>query len=308
MSDGRPRTQLPAFVSRLPVPLRATIEIVARTVDEFLEDGAPRLAAALAYYLLIALAPLLIVAVSLAGMLVEVAEVREAVIEFAYNLFGDAGAEVVNQVLYEVLRSAGGGITAVTVFGVGVALFGATAAFGQLQAAINIAWGIRPRPESFRHMLRRRGLAFLTILVVGVLLFAAMLFGSGFMRLLGGLLPSISGLGWLAEKAISVGGAALLFGIVFTILPDRRIDPRDTLVGAVVTSVLFNVGSIALGAYIGRGSVGSVYGAAGSFAVLLVWLYYTTQVFLFGAEFTHVWSVRRRAQRAKAAQASSGES
>ncbi|MDF1543171.1 MAG: YihY/virulence factor BrkB family protein [Anaerosomatales bacterium] len=286
--------KLPDFVSRLPGPLRAGAEIIARTVDEFLEDGAPRLAAALAYYLLIALAPLLIVAATIAGALFARQEVRDAILGGAYNLFGDAGAVVVNQVLMGVMSANGSSATAVTIFGVAVALFGASAAFGQLQAALNIVWGIRPRPENFRHMLKRRGLAFLMVIVVGILLIGAMLVGSGFTRLLGNVLPSFAGMGWLTERAISFLGAAVLFALIYTLLPDRRIDWRDTIIGAAVTSALFNVGSVALGFYLGRSSIGSLYGAAGSIAVVLVWLYYTTQVFLFGAEFTHVWAARRR--------------
>lgn len=306
MSERR-APELPAFVSRFPWPLRSFLEISNRTLDEFLEDGGPRLAAALAYYLLIALAPLLIVVVTVAGMLFEQAEVRNALISAAYNVFGEAGATVVNQLLLQVTAPSAGAATTTAVIGVTVALFGASAAFGQLQAALNIAWGIRPRPESFRHMLRRRGFAFLAVIIIGFLLIGALVLSTGLARLLATWVPSFEGLTWATEKSISFFGAALLFGILFTVLPDRRVEWRDTVVGALVTSLLFNVGSVALGAYIGRSSVASFYGAAGSVAVVLVWLYYSTQVLLFGAEFTHVWSTRRRAERTDQAQESSGE-
>jgi len=303
MSEGHRVPEPPAFVSRLPGPLRALVEITIRTVDEFLEDGAPRLAAALAYYLLIALAPLLIVVVTLAGRLFEQAEVRNSLIATAYNVFGEAGATVVNQILLQVSAPASGTATTTAVIGTLIALFGASAAFSQLQAALNIAWGIRPRPESFGHMLRRRGWAFLAVLIIGMLLVGALVLSSGLARLLGSWVPTLSGLTWATEKGVSFLGTALLFGILFTVLPDRRVDWRDTVVGALVTALLFTVGSAALGAYVGRSSVASLYGAAGSVAVVLVWLYYSTQVLLFGAEFTHVWSARRRAARALAAQA-----
>lgn len=306
MSDGL-RERLAALASRLPKPVRAFGEIIKRTLDEFLEDGAPRLAAALAYYLLIAFAPLLLVAVTIAGALFERQEVRDQILTAASGAFGEAGATVADQVLTAVLASTQGAATVATVFGVLVALFGASAAFGQLQAALNIAWGVRPRPENFRHMLRRRGLAFLMVVIIGVLLIGAILLGSGFARLLAAIVPSFPGAHWVVEQLLSFVGATVLFAIVFTVLPDRRIDWRETIVGAAVTSLLFTVGSVALGTYLGRSSIASFYGAAGSFAVLLVWLYYTTQVFLFGAEFTHVWSARRRAQRIEASQESSGE-
>lgn len=307
MSDARRVPELPPFVSRLPGPARAFAEITMRTVDEFLEDGAPRLAAALAYYLLIALAPLLIVIVTLAGRLFEQAEVRNALIEGAYNLFGEAGATVVNQILLQITAPSNGTATATAVIGALIALFGASAAFSQLQAALNIAWGIRPRPENFRHMVRRRGWAFLAVLIIGVLFVALTVLSLGLARLLGTWLPALEGLNWATEKGVSLLGTALLFGILFTVLPDRRVDWRDTVVGALVTAVLFTIGSAALGAYVGRSSLASLYGAAGSIAVVLVWLYYSTQVLLFGAEFTHVWSARRRGTRARKAQDSSSE-
>ena len=307
MSDERRVPELPAVVSRFPGPIRSFLEISNRTLDEFLEDGAPRLAAALAYYLLIALAPLLIVVVTLAGRMFEQAEVRNALISTAYNVFGEAGATVVNQILLQISTPSSGSVTTTAVIGTLIALYGASAAFSQLQAALNIAWGIRARPESFQHMLRRRGFAFLAVLIIGALFVAAIVLSTGLARLLATWVPSFEGLTWLTEKSISFFGAAVLFGILFTVLPDRRIEWRDTVVGALVTSLLFNVGSVALGTYIGRSSVSSFYGAAGSIAVVLVWLYYSTQVLLFGAEFTHVWSARRRSDRVEHAQESSGE-
>lgn len=308
MNKGERMPQLPVFVSRLPAPLRGFIEIAARTVDEFLEDGAPRLAAALAYYLLIALAPLLIVFVTVATTLFEDATVRDALIATAYNAFGEAGASVVTQVLQQVTAPSDVTVTSTAIMGAVIALFGASAAFTQLQAALNIVWGIRARPESFGHMLRRRGFAFLTVVVIGIALLGALLLSTGLARLLGGWIPTFRGMTWLTEKGLSFLGAALLFGTLFTILPDYRVEWRDTVVGALVTSLLFNIGSVALGRYVGQSSVASFYGAAGSIAVMLVWLYYSTQVLLFGAEFTYVWAARRRAGHiARGHDGSSGE-
>lgn len=281
------------LLDRIPAPLRPAAEVVTRTVDEFLEDGGPRLAAALAYFLLVAAAPLLIVAVAIAGTLFERQEIRDGILGLAYNAFGNEGAVVANQILMGIQQAGETSGVLATVLGVGVALFGASAAFGQLQAALNIAWGIRPRPESFTHMLRRRGFAFLMVIVIGVFLIAALAFGTGFVRLLALALPAFPGTSWFVEKLVSFAAVTVLFVAVFSILPDRRIDWRETIVGALVTSLLFNIGSVALGEYLGRSSIGSLYGAAGSFAVVLVWLFYSTQVFIFGAEFTYVWAERR---------------
>jgi len=302
------RLRLDNVAGRLPGPLLEAGRILHQTIDEFLEDGAPRLAAALAYYILIAMAPLLLLAVTLASALFERREVRDAILGAAWRFLGDEGAVVVDQMLIGIMGArASGGITAL---GIAVALFGASAAFWHLQAAINIAWGIRPRPEGIREFLRRRLLTFVLMLAIGVLLLVFLVFGTGFSDAIGALLPTFRGMTWLTERAISIFGVAVLFAVVFKILPDRRVDWRDTAVGALFTAVLFNVGSAALGLYLAHSSVGSLYGAAGSFAVLLVWLYYSTQVFLFGAEFTHVWVTRRverHPERSGRAQESSGE-
>jgi membrane protein len=293
MSDSPRESKLPAFVERLPGPVRSGVEILARTVDEFLEDGAPRLAAALAYYLLIAAAPILIVIVTLGVRFLEQAEVRDQLIAMANSTFGDAGATVVNEVLLQ-LSTPSGGATATTIFGVGIALFGASAAFTQLQTALNIAWGIPPRPEGFGHMLRRRGWAFLAVLIIGVLFVASFVLSSGLADTIGGWMPSFPGLTWVTEQGASFLGTVVLCIVLFTALPDRRVEWRDTIVGSLMTALLFTVGSWVLGIYMGRGGVASLQGVAGSLAVVLVWLYYSTQVLLFGAEFTHVWSSRRR--------------
>jgi membrane protein len=293
MSDSPRETKLPAFVERLPGPVRSGVEILARTVDEFLEDGAPRLAAALAYYLLIAAAPILIVIVTLGVRVLEQTEVRDQLIAMANSTFGDAGATVVNEVLQQ-LSTPSGGATATTIFGIGIALFGASAAFSQLQTALNIAWGIPPRPEGFGHMLRRRGWAFLAVLIIGVLFVASFVLSSGLANAIGGWMPSFPGLTWVTEQGASFLGTTVLCIVLFTVLPDRRVEWRDTVVGSLMTALLFTVGSSVLGIYMGRGGVASLQGVAGSLAVVLVWLYYSTQVLLFGAEFTHVWSARRR--------------
>jgi len=293
MSEPRTDLKLPAFVERFPGPVRSGVEILARTVEEFLEDGGPRLAAALAYYLLIATAPLLIFVVTLATRFLEREEVRDQLIAAAESVLGDAGATVANELLQQ-LTTPSGDTTATTILGIGIVLFGASAAFSQLQTALNIAWGIPPRPEGFGHMLRRRGWAFLAVLIIGVLFVASFVLSSGLANAIGGWMPSFPGMTWVTEKGVSFVGTAVLCIVLFTVLPDRRVDWRDTIVGSLVTALLFTIGSTVLGAWVGRGGVATLQGVAGSLAAVLVWLYYSTQVLLFGAEFTHVWSSRRQ--------------
>ena len=280
---------------RAPAPVRATLEIAGRTVADFMADGSPRLAAAISYFVLITLAPLLMLAVTFAGILFERADVRATILELVGTWTGDAGVVVVAEVLTGIAEAqAGGGLTFA---GIAVALFGASVLFHQLQAALNIIWDVPEPGDGVLGVIRRRALTFLMVVVVGVLLIAAMLLGSGIVDLLESFVPLFGQVGWLTEWFISLAAATVLFAIVFTILPDRSIAWRDTLVGAFVTSLLFNGGAAIIGRYLATSGTGSVYGAASSFAVFLVWLFYSTQVFLLGAQFTHVWAERREAAR-----------
>lgn len=286
-------------LDRAPAPVRATVEIVERTVAGFMADGSPRVAAAIAYFVLITLAPLLMLVVALASILLESAEIRATILELVGAWMGDAGVMVVAEVLTGIGEArAGGGVTAV---GVAVALFGASAVFHQLQAALNIIWGVPEPEDGVLGVIRRRALTFIMVIIVGVLLIAAMLLGSGVIDLLESFAPLFGEVGWLTEWSISLLATTVLFAIVFTVLPDRSIVWRDTLVGAFVTSLLFNGGAAVIGRYLATSGTGSVYGAAGSFAVFLIWLFYSTQAFLLGAQFTHVWAERREAARREAA-------
>ncbi len=291
----RLKTRAERQLERAPAPVRATVEIVGRTVADFIADGSPRLAAAISYFVLITLAPLLMLAVMIASTLFERAEVRSTILELVGTWMGDAGVVVVAEVLTGIAEArAGGGVTFV---GIAVALFGASVVFHQLQAALNIIWDVREPEDGVLGVIRRRALTFLMVIIVGVLLVAAMLLGSGVIDLLESFVPLFGEIGWLTEWLISLGTTTILFAIVFTILPDRSIDWRDTLVGAFVTSLLFNVGAAVIGRYLATSGTGSLYGAASAFAVFLIWLFYSTQVFLLGAQFTHVWAERREAAR-----------
>ncbi len=297
MSDriDRLKARAQQTLERAPAPVRAFAEIVGRTVADFIADGSPRLAAAISYFMLITLAPLLMLAVTLASVLFERDDVRATILELVDTWMGEAGVVVVAEVLTGIAEArAGGGVTAV---GIAVALFGASLVFHQLQAALNIIWDVPQPDDGVLGVIRRRALTFLMVVIVGVLLVAAMLLGSGIIDAFESLVPSIDQLGWLTEWFVPLTAATALFAIVYTILPDRKIDWRDTLVGAFVTSLLFNVGAVVIGRYLATSGTGSVYGAASSFAVFLIWLFYSTQVFLLGAQFTHVWSERREAAR-----------
>ena len=279
------------ILERSPRPVRIAVEVLIRTVRDWLDDSAPRLAAALSYFILIATAPILIVVVAVVGVLFERDEAREAILEMAEQWMGDAGVQVVSEVLSGAAESgAGGGVTSL---GVIVALFGASVAFHQLQAALNIVWDVPEFDDGLLGTIKRRAITFVMVLIVGALLIAGMLFRAGAYRFFDDIVPFLAGSGPWLEWTVGLVGATILFTIIYTILPERQIDWRETLVGAFVTSLLFNVGVGVVGWYLQGSAIESMYGAAGSFAVFLVWLYYSSQIFLFGAEFTHVWAERK---------------
>lgn len=283
---------------RAPRALTSVGQIVLETVRAWSADGAPRLAAALAYYLLIALTPMLMLAVWSASLWFERADVRAEILVWATNIAGDSGAQVADTVL-STLRTTGlsAGATALTV---AVAIFGATAAFSQLQSALNIVWEVSPTRRGVSGFLVNRAFTFLLMSALGLLLLASVFLGtalSGYSGVLTSALPDAEMATRAWEALASVGGGTLVFALVFTVLPERRVNMRDTLVGALVTSLLWTIGKTALAAYLSSSSVADAFGALGSFVVLLVWLYYSAQVVLLGAEFTHVWAQHREADR-----------
>ncbi len=279
-----------------PRALTVAGRIIVETVRAWAEDGAPRLAAALAYYLLIALAPMLLLTVWSASLLFERADVRAEILVWASGIAGESGADVAETVLSALAASGlSAGATVLTVL---IAIFGATAAFGQLQSALNIVWEVEPRRTGVSGFLVNRAFAFLLMSALGLLLLGSVFLGtslSAFSGQFAGALPDAEVAARMWEALVSVVGGTVVFILVFSVLPESRIAVRDTLVGAFVTSVLWTVGKTGLAAYLASSSVADAYGALGSFVVLLVWLYYSAQVVILGAEFTHVWTQHRAA-------------
>jgi membrane protein len=175
-------------------------------------------------------------------------------------------------------------------------LFGASGVFGQLQASLNIIWGVQPKPgRGILGIIRDRSLSFGFILVVGFLLLVSLLLTAGIAfvgKQFGAMVPGMESLIQILNSILSLAVITLLFGMMFKILPDANIAWRDVWIGAFITALLFTLGKFALGFYLGRSGVASSYGAAGSLIVLLLWVYYSSQVVFFGAEFTQVYANR----------------
>jgi len=271
---------------------------IIRAVQNWWKDNCLRLAASLAYYTALSLAPLLLLLVGLTGIVLGREQVASQLAAQLESLMGKAGRELVNSIL--TTTSPEGGMWA-TVVGLVTLVIGATAVFGELQATMNLIWEVRPAPTNgawagIRAWLKERvfslaivfALAFLllvSLVVSAALAGAAALFWGAEQTLLSRLL----------EVAVSLLVFTLGFSLLFKYVPDAEIRWHDVWLGGVMTAVLFTVGKTAIGYYLGYASVGSAYGAAGSMVVLLVWVYYSALIMFFGAEFTHTWATREGA-------------
>ncbi|MBL8211101.1 MAG: YihY/virulence factor BrkB family protein [Bryobacterales bacterium] len=272
-------------------------QLIKQSVSDFLEDDCQTMAAALAYYTVFSLPPLLVVIVTLAGFFLGAETVREAVLEQAASLVGPRAAEQV-----QVMLSEGGAQTEgawwKVLMGLGVLLFGATTAFAQLQAALNRAWEVEPDPNAggARQFIGKRILSFGFVLALGFLLLVSMVLSAvltGAGNWVAGRLGGLSGpLLEVLNLAVSLVIITALFAAIFKYLPDARIAWEDVRTGAMATGFLFVVGKFLIGLYIGKSGLESPYGAAGAIILIFVWVYYSSMILLFGAELTQVWAER----------------
>ena len=275
------------------------VQLLKDTFKGFSEDDVPTMAAALSYYTVFSLPPLLVLLLTILGAVVDPQDIQGTLEAQMRDAMGPSGASQVETILANANRPGAGGLVP-TILSVVALLLGATGVFGQLQAALNKAWSVAPDPEKggLKNMLLKRvfgigmvvGLAF--ILLVSLVVSAVL---SAFGDQLSQFLPS--GLSAPLLEAINFAGSlaviALLFGAIFKVLPDAQIAWRDVAVGALVTALLFVAGKFALGLYLGRSNPGEAFGAAGALALMLVWIYYSSMIVLLGAEFTQAWAERR---------------
>jgi membrane protein len=273
---------------------RVVWSLLAETVYEWSEDRAPRLGAALAFYTVFALAPGLIVIIALAALLLGQQAAQGQIINQVQDLTGFAGAQAIQAVI-ESARSAGGSLVA-TSLGAVTLLFGLWGVFGELQDALNTIWGVPARPwRGVIGAIKDRFWSFAMVVGIGFLLLVS-LAASAWLAAVGKFFAQASPLPVAvmetANALLSFVTITLMFAVIYKLLPTVRITWRDVWVGAAVTALLFTIGKSLIGLYLGRSTVASVYGAAGSLIVILLWIYYSAQVVFFGAEFTKVYSRR----------------
>lgn len=278
--------------------LRDWREVAVGTLRAFVRDGALSLAAAIAFYSVLSLAPVALLLVSAGGLVWDDAAVRSEIVAQSERLAGPAGSKIVETVLRNASRPGGGWMAAV---GGALVLFAATTVFAQIQYALNRVWGVRSRPGiRVWPLIRARIISLGIIVTVGLLLLTSLIASSvvSFLetKLTESTLPGGTVLWRIASFGASLVVFAVLFGMLFRMLPDVRVAWRDVAIGAILTAVLFAIGKELVGLYLGRSSFTSAYGAAGSLVALLAWVYYVSILLLVGAEFTQAYA-RNRGRR-----------
>jgi membrane protein len=262
-------------------------------------DNCMRLSASLAFYTALSLAPLVIIIVGVAGLITDQQHVANQLEQQVELLMGRAGRQLVHTILTTTEPQGG---TLAAIIGLVTLAIGATAVFGELQAALNLIWEVKPKPingvwGNLWGWLRQRFFSLAIVLAIAFLLLVSLVISAA----LAGVAHYLQGsdlaqtlLSRGLEVAVSILVITYLFALLFRYVPDAEIHWRDVWLGGLVSAVLFTIGKVGIGYYIGRASVGSAYGAAGSLIALLVWVYYSSLIVFFGAEFTHAWATRQR--------------
>ncbi len=268
--------------------------IFKRALAGWWNDNVPRLGASLAYYTLFALAPILIVAITIAGFFFGADAVQSEVTGQIRGLVGEAGGQAVQAMLQAANQR--GDNTLATVIGLVTFFLGATGAFLELQTALNAIWRVKPRPDAgIKEMLLQRLVSFGLVVGVGFVLLVSLLVSAGLSalnRYVGAMVPEIAVVWQGVNTLVSLGVVTLLFAMIYQFLPDVELRLSDVWVGGLVTAGLFTIGKFLIGLYLGTSGVASTYGAAGSVVVLLIWVYYSAQIVLLGAEFTRAYVER----------------
>lgn len=275
------------------------LSLLRQSASDFMDDDCLSMGAALSYYAVFSLPALLILILLIAGAVLDPQQVQEALQGQLGNLMGPAAGEEIQTILAHADRPGGGGLLT-TLLGVATLLFGATGAFAQLQASLNRAWEVGPDPQQggLKSFILKRVFSFGMILGIAFLLLVSLALTaalSAFGHALESLLPGGTSqlLLHVVNLVISFAVIALLFAAMFKVLPDAEIAWRDVWAGAIVTALLFVIGKFVLGLYLGKSNPGEAFGAAGALVLMLLWIYYSSLILLFGAEFTQTWAERR---------------
>lgn len=274
------------------------IPLIKNTFSKWSEDKAARLAAALSYYTIFSIPPLLIITIAIAGLVFGQEAAESRIIAQFSSLIGADSAEAL-QAMIANARHPGESVAA-AIFGVIILLFGASGVFGQLQDALNTIWGVAPKPgQGILSMIKNRFFSFSMVLGLSFLLLVSLIISTALATVgefVSALLPDLTILAQLLNLLISLSAVTVVFALIFKVVPDVEIAWSDVWIGAAVTAVLFVLGQFAIGLYLGNSDVTSTYGAAGALVVILLWVFYSAQIMFIGAEFTQVYADRHGAR------------
>ena len=272
------------------------LQLIKQAVSDFFADNAPRYGAAIAYYTIFALAPVLLIVITVAGLIVGENVVRDELLSQIGRLIGRDGAAAVGAIL-ERAGKRDAGLFA-TILGIGGLVFAATGAFLELQSALNMIWRVRVTSVpgiNVNGIVKRRVRSLGLVVSIGFLLLVSLTVSSGVriaISWMSDMVPAMQAFVTVVDQALSLLISSVLFGLLFRVLPDVHLRWRDVGVGAFATAVLFAIGQRLIGVYLGNSTLASPFGAAGTIVIILVWVYYSAQIVLLGAEFTRLYAER----------------
>ncbi|MFN8473224.1 MAG: YihY/virulence factor BrkB family protein [Anaerolineae bacterium] len=271
--------------------LKDIFSLLKETFDQFNEDKAARLGASLAYYTIFSVAPLIVIAIAIAGAVFGRQAVQGQVIGTIQAVVGQQGGQAIETMVESASQPRAGGIL-ITLLGIATLLLGASGVFGALQDSLNTIWGVQTRPGGgFKGIIKERFFSFTLVVGTGFLLLVSLVVTAALAAVakwFGDVMPGSAGLWEGVNFVFSLLVVTVLFALIFKYVPDADITWRDIFIGAFATALLFTIGKFAIGLYLGRSSVTSAYGAAGSLVLVLLWIYYSAQILFFGAELTQV--------------------
>lgn len=263
--------------------------LAKRTVNDWLDDGCERLGAALAFYTVWSIGPLFLVVISIAGLVFGRDAAQGRVLAVLKDFVGPEGAKSIQDTI--VHANASGHSVVANVFGIILLLVSASGVFAELKSSLNLVWEITPKPGSFWKTIKERLWSVTVVLGTGFLLLVTLLVQAALAALSHAVhvqLPGGEIVGQIVHFFLSIGITSCLFALMFKLIPDAKVDWKDVWLGALVTGILFTVGQILIGLYLGNTSIGSAYGAASSLMIVVVWIYFSACILFLGAEFTQV--------------------